>query len=168
MSSRLGTPNAAGRCLFSQLPPGFPVVPQYLGHTSVVPQPLTEPDKRLSHIRLFTQTFSVGLNGFMCAFALPPIRVRFVVTVCSRLESCLCFFFHGRSSAGPFTPRGLAASSLPGPVPLQRPHLKHSCYVAHAYSGPEAQEGLCTPGLLHDCCSTRCCLRPRGLVSHCP
>jgi hypothetical protein len=112
LSSRLGTPDAAGRCLFSQLPPGFPVVPQYLGHTSVVPQPLTEPDKRLSHIRLFTQTFSFGLNGFMCAFALPPIRVRFVATVCSRLESCLCFFFHGRSSAGPFTPRGLAASSL--------------------------------------------------------
>jgi len=64
LSSRLGTPDAAGRCLFSQLPPGFPVVPQYLGHTSVVPQPLTEPDKRLSHIRLFTQTFSFGLNGF--------------------------------------------------------------------------------------------------------
>ena len=53
------------RCLCSLLPPGFPVVPQYLGHTSVVPQPLTEPDKQLSHIRLFTQTFSFGLNGFM-------------------------------------------------------------------------------------------------------
>ena len=95
---------------FLRLPPGFPAVPQYLGHTSVVPQPLTEPDKRLSHIRLFTQTFSFGLNGFMSA--LPPIRVRFVLTVFSRLESCLCFFLHGRSSAGPFTPRGLAASSL--------------------------------------------------------
>jgi len=42
------------------LPPGFPVVPQYLGHTSVAPQPLTEPDKQLSHIRLFTQTFRLG------------------------------------------------------------------------------------------------------------
>ena len=52
----------------------------------VVPQPLTEPDKRLSHIRLFTQTFSFRLNGFMCAFAFPPIRVRFVLTVFSRLE----------------------------------------------------------------------------------
>src|SRR5262249_60446318 len=31
-----------------------------------------------------------------------------------------------------------------------------------------AQESLCTPGLLHNCCSTRCCLRPRGLVSHSP
>ena len=112
LSSRLGTPDAAGRCLFSQLPPGFPVVPHYLGHTSVVPQPLTEPDKRLSHIRLFTQTFSFGLNGFMCAFAFPPIRVRFVLTVFSRFESWLCFFFHGRSSAGTFTPRGLAVSSL--------------------------------------------------------
>jgi len=108
--SRLGTPDAAGRCLFSRLPPGFPVVPQYLGHTSVVPQPLTEPDKRLSHIRLFTQTFGFGLNGFMSA--LTPIRVRFVLTGFSRLESCLCFFLHGRSSAGTFTPRGLAVSSL--------------------------------------------------------
>ncbi len=51
--------------------------PQYLGHTSVVPQPLTEPDKQLSHIRLFTQTFGIGRN----AFALTPIRVRSVVTV---------------------------------------------------------------------------------------
>ncbi len=110
LSSRLGTPDAAGRCLFSRLPPGFPVVPQYLGHTSVVPQPLTEPDKRLSRIRLFTQTFSFRLNGFMSA--LSPIRVRFVLTVFSRLESCLCFFLHGRSSAGTFTPRGLAVSSL--------------------------------------------------------
>ncbi len=50
---------------FLCLPPGFPVVPRYLGHSSVVPQPLTEPDKQLSHIRLFAQTFSVGLNGFM-------------------------------------------------------------------------------------------------------
>ncbi len=48
-----------------RLPPGFPVVPQYLGHTSVAPQPLTEPDKQISHIRLFTQTFGSGLNGFM-------------------------------------------------------------------------------------------------------
>ena len=58
------------------LPPGFPAVPQYLGHTSVVPQPLTEPDKRLSHIRLFTQTFGTW-----------PIRVWLVLTVFSRLES---------------------------------------------------------------------------------
>ena len=42
-------------------PPGFPAVPQYLGHTPVVPQPLTEPDKQLSHIRLFIQTFGVRL-----------------------------------------------------------------------------------------------------------
>jgi len=65
LSSRLGTPNAAGRSLYSLLPPGFPVVPQYLGHTSVAPQSLTEPDKRLAHIRLFTQTFGLGLNGFI-------------------------------------------------------------------------------------------------------
>ena len=48
-----------------RLPPGFPAVPLYLGHTSVVPQPLTEPDERLSRIRLFTQTFGIGANGFM-------------------------------------------------------------------------------------------------------
>ena len=58
------------------LPPGFPAVPQYLGHTLVVPRPLTEPDKRLSHIRLFTQTFGNR-----------PIRVRSVVAVYSRIES---------------------------------------------------------------------------------
>jgi hypothetical protein len=34
--------------------------------------------------------------------------------------------------------------------------------------GTIAQEVLCTPGLLHDRCAARCCLRPRGLVSHCP
>ena len=158
-----GLPIAAGRCLFSRLPPGFPVVPQYLGHTSVVPQPLTEPDKRLSHIRLFTQTFSFGLTGFMCAFAFTPIRGRFVLTVFSRLESCLCFFFYGRSSAGTFHSTGISrVIATPVPVPLQRPHLNHSCYVAHTYSGPAAQEGLCTPGLLHDCCSTRCCLKTPG------
>ena len=42
------------------MPPSFPAVPQYLGHTSVVPQPLAEPDKQLSHIRLFVQPFEVG------------------------------------------------------------------------------------------------------------
>ena len=40
------------------LPPGFPVVPQYLGHTSVALQPLTEPDKQLSHIRLFALIYA--------------------------------------------------------------------------------------------------------------
>ena len=34
-------------------------MPQYLVHTPVEPQPLSEPDKRLSHIRLFAQTFGV-------------------------------------------------------------------------------------------------------------
>src|SRR5215510_12237912 len=46
-----------------RLPPGFPAVPQYLRHTLVVPQSLTEPDKWLSHIRLFVQPFS-GAKGF--------------------------------------------------------------------------------------------------------
>src|SRR6266853_1528305 len=31
-----------------------------------------------------------------------------------------------------------------------------------------AQENLCTPGLLLSRCSARCCLRPRGLLSHSP
>ncbi len=30
------------------------------------------------------------------------------------------------------------------------------------------KSSLCTPGLLHYRCSARCCLRPRGLVSHFP
>src|SRR5262249_34323255 len=41
-----------------RLPPGFPAVPHDLSHTPVVPHPLTEPDKWLSHIRLFVQPFS--------------------------------------------------------------------------------------------------------------
>jgi len=52
-----GLPSLQANVCVLGLPPGFPVVPQYLGHTSVVPQPLTEPDKQFSHIRLFTQTF---------------------------------------------------------------------------------------------------------------
>jgi len=31
-----------------------------------------------------------------------------------------------------------------------------------------AQESLCPPGMFHYRCSARCCLRPRGLVSHSP
>jgi hypothetical protein len=58
--------------------------------------------------------------------------------------------------------------ATPGPVPLQSPHLTRSCDVAGSYSGFAAQEVLCTPGLLHYRCSTRCGLRPRGLISHCP
>src|SRR5215471_11351808 len=58
--------------------------------------------------------------------------------------------------------------ATPGPVPLQSPHLTRSCNVAGSYSGTAAQEVLCTPGLLHSRCSARCCLRPRGLVSHSP
>ncbi len=63
-----------------RLPPSFPAVPQYLGHTSVGPQPLTEPDKQISHIRLFVQPFEVGRNAFT------PIHVRFVVTDKSLIE----------------------------------------------------------------------------------
>src|SRR5882724_5513432 len=46
-----------------RLPPGFPAVPQYLSHTPVVPQTLTEPDEGLFPIRLFVQPFSVA-KGF--------------------------------------------------------------------------------------------------------
>ena len=56
----------------------------------------------------------------------------------------------------------------PGPVPRQRPHVHRTCDVADVYSDVLAQEGLCTPGLLHYRCSARCGLRPRGLVSHSP
>ena len=53
MSSRLRTPGLQAKVCFLRLPSGFPMVPQYLRHTPVVPQSLSEPDKRLSHIRLF-------------------------------------------------------------------------------------------------------------------
>src|SRR4030095_550052 len=56
----------------------------------------------------------------------------------------------------------------PGPVPLQGPHVNRFCYVAGHTQARRAQEVPCTPGLLPYCCSTRCCLRPRGLVSHSP
>ncbi len=62
------------------MPPSFPAVPQYLGHTSVVPQPLAEPDKQLSRIRLFVQPIEVEQNAFT------PIHVRFVVTDKSLIE----------------------------------------------------------------------------------
>jgi len=39
------------------LPPAFAAVPQYLFHTSVVRLALSEPDKRLSHIRLLETSF---------------------------------------------------------------------------------------------------------------
>ena len=45
---------------FLCFPPAFAAVPQDLFHTSVALLPLTEPDKQLSHIRLFTQTFGLG------------------------------------------------------------------------------------------------------------
>jgi hypothetical protein len=35
--------------LFSRLPPAFAAVPQYFIHFIVVPRPLSEPDKRISH-----------------------------------------------------------------------------------------------------------------------
>jgi len=38
-SSRLVSPDATGRGLFSPFPPGFPAVPQYFDHTSVGPSP---------------------------------------------------------------------------------------------------------------------------------
>ena len=45
-----------GQYLFSLLPPAFAAVPQYFVHTIVVPLPLSEPDKRISH----TSGSSVG------------------------------------------------------------------------------------------------------------
>src|SRR5215467_8609153 len=56
----------------------------------------------------------------------------------------------------------------PGPVPLQRPHLHRSVTLPVHTRAWRAQEGPCTPGLLLYRCSARCCLRPRGLVSHFP
>ena len=55
----------------------------------------------------------------------------------------------------------------PVSVPLLRSHLSAFYYVVHSYPY-NRQELRCMPGLLHCRCSTRCCLRPRGLTSHFP
>jgi hypothetical protein len=55
-----------------RLPPAFAAVPQYFVHIIVVLLPLSEPDKQISHIRLFGLSFSrpplydtgSGLCGF--------------------------------------------------------------------------------------------------------
>ena len=60
-------------------PPAFAAVPQDLFHTLVALLPLTEPDKRLSHIRLFSSPFSMpppydmgpGLCGLSVSATLP-------------------------------------------------------------------------------------------------
>ena len=39
LSSRLASPDATGQCLCSLFPLGFPAVPHYLNHTSVVTNP---------------------------------------------------------------------------------------------------------------------------------
>ena len=65
MSSRLGTPDTTGRGLFSLfatwLPGGATLSRPYIGCT---PAP-HRTGQALSHIRLFTQTFARGLNGFI-------------------------------------------------------------------------------------------------------
>ena len=155
MSSRLGTPDAAGRCLFSRLPPGFPVVPQYLGHTSVVPQPLTQPGKRLSHIRLFTQTFSFGLNGFMLTRILLPSHLS-VFDLCSQGSHAL-----NRACVSSCTDVRAREPSLHGDEPFHRytgsrpttrrpfEQLLSRCMFI---LGRKTQDPSRTPGLLHDCC----------------
>ena len=63
-------------------PPAFAAVPQDLFHTSVALLPLTEPDKRLSHIRLLDSPFRMpppydmgpGLCGFSVSATLPKPR----------------------------------------------------------------------------------------------
>jgi putative transposase len=73
----------------------------------------------LEGMKTFTQV--VDVRDVVIQRCKHQIRIRFRLntypcSICahrySRLESCLCFFFHGRSSAGTFTPRGLAVSSL--------------------------------------------------------
>ena len=56
----------------------------------------------------------------------------------------------------------------PVPVPLQECRLNTFFYVVCSYSGNKNPRTPCMPGLLHYRCSTRCCLRPRGLVSRSP
>ena len=47
--------------MFSLLPPAFAVVPQYFVHITVVPKPLSEPDKRISHTYGSSVSHSVSL-----------------------------------------------------------------------------------------------------------
>ncbi len=89
--------------------------------------------------------------------------------VMSRIESCLCFSSHGCLSAGTFTPRGLAASPLNRfPSRYGVTICEPSFTLARHTRATFAQERPRTPGLLHYCCSARCCLRPRGLVNRSP
>ncbi len=53
----------AGRGLFSLLPPAFAAVPQYSVHITVVPKPLSEPDKRISHTYGSSVSHSVSLHS---------------------------------------------------------------------------------------------------------
>ena len=56
----------------------------------------------------------------------------------------------------------------PGPVPLQGPPLIRFCSVAGSYTGTACPRGSLHARVAPYCCSARCCLRPRGLVSHSP
>ena len=70
---------------------------------------------------------------------------------------------------GPFTPRGLAASSLDQVPSRYRDPICTAPVTLPVHTRARcARENPCTPGLLLYRCSARCCLRPRGLVSHSP
>ena len=169
MSSRLGTPDAAGRCLCSPFAAWFPggatVCRPYISCTpaphrtgqAAFPHPALHSNIQLRAKRVHVR---FRLTTYPCSICAHSVLTPCIVTV---------FLLARTFERGNLHSTGISRFiATPVPVPLQRPLLNHSCYVAHAYSGPESQEGLCTPGLLHDRCPARCSLRPRGLMSRSP
>jgi len=65
---------------FPSYPPAFAAVPQDFFFTSVVLLPPTEPDKRLSHIRLFGEPFSMpppyDMGPGLCGFTVSELARR--------------------------------------------------------------------------------------------
>ena len=158
-SSRLETSSASGRGLFSPFAAWFPggatIFPPYLSCL----QPLSEPDKQLSHIRLLGQSFRVpppkahSCNDAFTLFLSVPFS--YPIRVCSHsfspLHDFLCFSFLGRLPVGTFAQRGLVASSLSlcsSPVPITRdaavprPLFTLSVVLGYFRCGPFPQELL--------------------------
>ncbi len=173
LSSRRGASKLQDEVCFLCLPPGFPAVPQYFIHTKVALQPLSEPYKRLSHIRLLGRSFSeppfydMGSAHLKAHLSVPDL--------CSRLRHSL---YSGRVSS----------STVDQPWgPSLRGHYPTSSLTIAAYRSPSLATWPFEPLFLHWCsysgtclarfpkspcsslawllacrCAARCCLRPRG------
>ena len=147
-SSRLGTPDAAGRCLFSRLPPGFPVVPLSRPYISCTPAPHRTGQAAFPHPALHS---NIQLRAKRVHVRFRHLSVFDLCSQCAHALNRVCVSSCTDVRARELHSTGISRFIATIPSRYERPHLNHSCYVAHAYSGPEAQEGLCTPGLLHDC-----------------